>query len=128
MIPAVDQIEIHPHFIQQDVVDYCKKNGIIIQARSPLGRGKYIHDPILSKIGEKYGKTAAQTVLRWNLQRGCCVLPKASSEKRLYENADIFDFQLSEEDMNRINEMDTGIAFFPATFFSLSENRPLPYQ
>lgn len=109
IIPAVDQIEIHPQFIQQDVVDYCKKTGVIIQTWSPLGRGKYTNDPILAEIGKKYGKSAAQIVLRWNLQRGCCVIPKASTEKRLYENADIFDFELSEEDMNKINEMDTGI-------------------
>lgn len=100
---------IDPHFTQQDVVDYCKENDIIIQTWSPLGRGAYVADPTLTEIGKNYGKTAAQVVLKWNMQRGCCVLPKASSKERLYENADLFDFTLSEEDMNRINAMNNGI-------------------
>lgn len=109
VVPAVNQIEIHPKFTQDDVVGYCRDNGIAVQSWSPLGGGNYVNDPVLHEIGTGYGKTAAQTLLRWNLQRGCIVIPKASTLERLRQNAEIFDFSLTAEEMSRINQMNLNI-------------------
>ncbi len=108
-LPAVNQIEIHPKFIQENVVKYCRDKDIIIQAWSPLGGGSYVNNPVLKAIGEKYGKTAAQVVLKWNLQRGCVVIPKASSKEKLLMNLELFDFELSPLDMKEICVMDENV-------------------
>ena len=101
--PMVDQIEYHPGLTQPDCVDYCKKNGIVVEAWSPLGRGKVLQDPDLASVAERHHKTPAQVVIRWVMQKGVVALVKSTHENRIRENFDVFDFELSEEDMKLID-------------------------
>ena len=104
--PAVDQIEICPFLVQKDTVDYCQGQGIIVEAWGPLGKGKQLGEPEIIKLAEKYKKTPAQIILRWHLQRGIVSLPKSVHKERIISNGDIFDFELSEEDMKLMMTMD----------------------
>ena len=104
--PAVDQIEICPFLVQKDTVDYCKGQGIIVEAWGPLGKGKQLGEPEIMNLAEKYKKTPAQIILRWHLQRGIVSLPKSVHKERIISNRDIFDFELSEEDMKLMMTMD----------------------
>lgn len=108
--PMINQVEIHPFFQQQLNLDTMKAYGVIPEAWAPFNEGKrnFFKDPTLTEIGKKYQKTAAQVALRWNLQRGVVVIPKTVHEDRLRQNFDVFDFMLSEEDMNKIKAMDIG--------------------
>lgn len=110
VIPAVNQVELHPFFTQEDAVALMKEYGVVPQAWGPLAEGKHgiFTDPDLTAIGEKYGKSAAQTVLRWNVQRGVSVLPKSTHVERMEENMDIWDFELTEEEMKKIGGKDLG--------------------
>ncbi len=103
--PMVLQNEFHPRLIQQEVVDYCKANAIQYQAWSPLMRGELLDNSVLKSIGEKYEKTAAQIILRWDLQKGVATIPKSVHQDRILENSQIFDFELSENDMSKIDEL-----------------------
>lgn len=100
--PMVNQIEVHPGCSRDDLAAYCVKNHILVEAWSPLARGKIFSEPVLIELAEKYGKTVAQLCLRWLLQRGILPLPKSVTPERIAANAHIFDFTLSEEDMNAI--------------------------
>ncbi len=106
--PAVNQIEIHPHNQQIEALDWHKKYGIQPQAWAPFGEGRGgIFDlPELKHIGEKYGKTAAQVIIRWHIQRGVAAIPKSTHAERMKENLDVFDFELSEDDMRTIAALD----------------------
>ncbi|OON99742.1 MAG: glyoxal reductase [Epulopiscium sp. Nele67-Bin004] len=111
--PAVNQFESHPYFNNQELVDYCHKKGIVVTAYSPLGgqkkgKGVVLADPTLAELAEKYERSVAQIILRWHLQRGVVVIPKSKSEARIIENFNITDFELSDEDMDKINSLDTG--------------------
>lgn len=108
IVPAVNQVEIHPFFQQREAVEFMKENGIIPQAWAPLAEGEYeiFTDPILTKIGQKYGKTPAQISLKWNAQRGVVIIPKTVNKSRMLENMNIWDFELSFEDMLEISKMD----------------------
>lgn len=99
--PMINQVEMHPFFQQQQNLDTMKEYGVIPEAWAPFNEGNrnFFSDPILTGIGKKYGKTAAQAALRWNIQRGVVVIPKTVHEDRMKQNIDIFDFTLSEEDM-----------------------------
>ncbi len=97
--PVVDQLELHPGYSQEAAVSYCKEKGVRPQAWSPLGRGKLIGNEILSEMSEKYGKSIAQLSLRFLLQKEIIPLVKASSPERMKQNQDIFDFEISREDM-----------------------------
>ena len=110
VIPAVNQVELHPFFQQEDALALMKEYGVAPQAWGPLAEGKHgiFTDPVLTKIGEKYGKSAAQVVLRWNTQRGVSVLPKSVHVERMKQNIDIWDFTLTEEEMAEIAKMDMG--------------------
>ena len=110
VIPAVNQVELHPFFQQEDALALMKEYGVAPQAWGPLAEGKHgiFTDPVLTKIGEKYGKSAAQVVLRWNTQRGVSVLPKSVHVERMKQNIDIWDFILTEEEMAEIAKMDMG--------------------
>ena len=108
MVPSVNQIEVHPFLQENDVVNYCKKEGIAIQAYSPLTRGEKLDHPTLKSIADKYGKTPAQILLRWCIQKNYICIPKSSRSSRIVENAGIFDFQLSEEDMNVLDGLEEG--------------------
>ena len=103
--PVVNQIECHPRLTQVEVREFCRENGIAAEAWSPLGRGSLFEDPTLLSIGEKYGKSVAQVILRWHLQNGTIIIPKSSKPARLKENADIFDFELLKEDMDLIYQL-----------------------
>jgi len=105
--PAVNQFECHPYLAQEPLIAFCEKEGIACQAWGPLG-GKgspLVTDSVLSTIGEKYGKSAAQVILRWNLQRGVVVLPKSVHEERIFANSQLFDFALNDADMKVVNAM-----------------------
>ena len=108
IVPAVDQIELHPYFSQQPLVAYCEKLGIAGEAWSPLGGtgGNLLNDPVLKKIAEKYKKSTAQVVLRWELQSGIITIPKSTHQARIKANTELYDFELSAADIKTINDMD----------------------
>lgn len=108
--PMVNQVELHPFFQQQNALDLMKEYGVVPEAWGPFAEGKYgiFTHPVLSEIGEKYGKSAAQVSLRWNVQRGVVVIPKSVHKDRMEQNFDIWDFALTDEDMKEIAELDTG--------------------
>lgn len=108
--PMVNQVEMHPFFQQQLNLDTMKEYGVVPEAWAPFNEGNrnFFRDPVLTEIGQKYGKTAAQVALRWNIQRGVVVIPKTVHEDRMKQNFDVFDFTLSDEDMAKIKTMDTG--------------------
>lgn len=103
--PAINQIEFHPGYWQPEVVAYCREQGITIESWSPLARGKVFGEPVLEAIAKAHGKTVSQVCLRWVLQHGAAVIPKSTSEARMDENLDVFDFELSGEDMDAINSL-----------------------
>lgn len=109
--PMVNQIEINPFYQQEGTEDFHGEFDAIVEAWGPLAEGKdgIFTNPILSEIGDKYGKTVAQVILRWIIQRGIIVFPKSTKESRIIENADVFDFQLSDDDMEKIKEIETGV-------------------
>ena len=105
IVPAVDQIEFHPYLSQPELREYAPKKGIRLEAWSPLAQGKILHDPVLGEIAAKHGKTPAQIILRWDVQLGVVTIPKSVQENRIIENASIFDFELSDEDMQTISAL-----------------------
>jgi len=113
VVPAVNQVELHPWLNQAELVDYCKKHNIQVEAYSPLMSGHLSEVPELDEIAGKYGKTPAQIVLRWHLQRGIVIIPKSVHKERIIENSQIFDFNLSEEDMEAINSLNRDKRFLP---------------
>ena len=110
VLPAVDQFESSPTFPNQDLIDFCHGKDIAVEAWSPLGGtgGTLLTDQRLLDIGEKYGKSSAQVVLRWDLQRGVIPLPKSVHSTRIMQNIHVFDFELDESEMRIISSLDTG--------------------
>jgi diketogulonate reductase-like aldo/keto reductase len=117
IVPAVNQIECHPYFAQQDVQDVGAEHGILTQAWSPIGgitfyrdgnHGSTLDDPGIGDIAKAHGKTPAQVMLRWGLQHGRSVIPKSTKPTRIAENIDVFDFELSADEMAAIDGLDTG--------------------
>ena len=110
VIPAVNQIEFHPFFTQEEAIATMKEYGVAPQAWGPLAEGKHgiFTDPVLTEIGKKYGKTAAQVALRWNVQRGVSILPKSTHVERMEQNIAIWDFSLTDEEMNKIASKNLG--------------------
>ena len=106
IIPAVDQIEINPGFLQKDTVDFCQEHGILVEAWSPLGRGKSLEHPLLKDLAKKYDRTVAQIILRWEMQHDVVPLPKSVNPERIRSNSELFDFELSEDDMEMIDEIE----------------------
>ncbi len=100
--PAVDQVECHPELSQVELADFCQKNGIVFEPWSPLGRGKLLSNETLTAIAQAHGKTSAQVILRWDIQRGFVNIPKSVHRERIIENADVFDFSLTPEEMEAI--------------------------
>ncbi|MFC4386378.1 aldo/keto reductase [Gracilibacillus marinus] len=105
IVPMVNQVEFHPHLQQESLHEFCKKHQIQLEAWSPLKQGKILADPTLTKIAEKHGKSTAQVILRWDLQKEVVTIPKSVKQHRILDNSNIFDFELSEEDMQLIKEM-----------------------
>lgn len=110
VLPAVNQIELHPYFQQTELREYCKSQGIRVESWSPLGGSgsNLLGDPLIEKIAKKYAKTVAQVVLRWHLQNDLVVIPKSSNPQHIKENFAVFDFILSPSDMRAIATLDTG--------------------
>lgn len=103
--PMVNQIELHPKLTQEPLRAFCKENDIVVEAWSPLGSGKMLDNPEIKKLADKYGKTVAQVILRWDYQQDIVTIPKSVHKERIQENADIFDFELSEEDVQAISAL-----------------------
>lgn len=106
--PAVNQVELHPFFQQENALTLMKEYGVVPEAWGPFAEGNHgiFTHPVLTEIGKQYGKTSAQVALRWNVQRGVVVIPKSIHKNRMKQNIDIWDFQLSEEDMAQIAKLD----------------------
>jgi 2,5-diketo-D-gluconate reductase A len=103
--PAVDQIEVHPYLTQDDVRGFCAEHQITVEAWSPIARGNALGDPTIDDIARRYGKTPAQVILRWHIERGDIVFPKSVTPARIRENIDIFDFELTGEDVEAISAL-----------------------
>lgn len=110
VIPSVNQVELHPFFQQENALALMKEYGVQPEAWGPFAEGNHgiFTHPVLTAIGQKYGKSAAQVALRWNVQRGVIVIPKSVHKERMEQNIDIWDFQLSDEDMAEIAKLDIG--------------------
>ncbi|OBZ16294.1 glyoxal reductase [Bacillus sp. FJAT-27264] len=111
--PMVNQMEYHPRLTQKDLQAFCKAQGIQYEAWSPLMQGQLLDNPELQEIAVKYGKSIAQIILRWDLQNGVVTIPKSTKEHRIVENASVFDFELSAEDMKRIDGLDQHLRVGP---------------
>ena len=109
-LPAVDQVELHPFFQQENALSLMREYGVQPMAWAPFAEGKHgiFTHPVLTKIGEKYGKGAGQVALRWNMQRGVVVIPKSTHRERMEQNLDVFDFSLTDEEMREIAALDIG--------------------
>jgi len=117
VVPAVNQIEVHPYFAQRQVQNFGAQHGIVTQAWSPIGgitfyrdsgHGSTLEDPVIGDVARAHGKTPAQVMLRWGLQQGRSVIPKSTKPSRIAENIDVFDFELSADEMAAIDSLDTG--------------------
>lgn len=108
VVPAVNQVELHPWFGNEEVRAFDAEHRIVTEAWSPLGRGRVLSDPTLERIAADVGRTPAQVVLRWHVQRGDVVFPKSATPARIAENARLFDFELSASDMAAITALDRG--------------------
>lgn len=104
IVPVVNQVEFNPYLYQKELLEFCKSKNIQLEAYSPLSRGKKLNELKLISIAGKYSKTPAQIMLRWALQHDIVVIPKSKSKERIYENADIFDFSISKEDMKTLDD------------------------
>lgn len=106
IFPMVNQIFLAPGELQKEVVSYCQEHNVLLEAYSPLGTGKIFDVPEMQELSDKYGKTIAQIAIRWSLQHGFLPLPKSVTPSRIEENLAVFDFELSDEDMQRIDQLD----------------------
>ncbi len=117
VVPSVNQIEVHPYFQQKELTALHEEHGILTQAWSPIGgitsygqaARRTFDEPVILTIGEKYGKSAAQVMLRWHIQNGIQVIPKSTKPERIAENFDVFDFELTADEVARIDALDTGV-------------------
>jgi hypothetical protein len=108
--PAVNQVEFNPYLYRRDLMERCRKDGIILQAYTPLSRGRRLSDPKLVEIASRYGRSTAQIILRWLIEMGICPIPKTVTHDRLLENFRVDDFQLSNADLKAISQFDEGLA------------------
>ncbi|MBA4542701.1 MULTISPECIES: aldo/keto reductase [Thermoactinomyces] len=111
--PMVNQVEFHPYLTQKELRAFCKEEQIQLEAWSPLMQGEVVNVPEIKELAEKYGKTPAQIVLRWDLQHGVVTIPKSVKAHRIKENADVFDFELSAEDMAKLDALNKDHRFGP---------------
>jgi 2,5-diketo-D-gluconate reductase A len=107
-VPAVNQIEVHPYFANDAVRSYGQEHGIATEAWSPIAQGKVLDDPTITRVADKVGRSPAQVVLRWHIQRGDIVFPKSVTPSRMKENFELFDFELEPADMDEISALDRG--------------------
>lgn len=107
--PAVNQVELHVFLQQPELLKFCREQGIVVQAYSPLAHGHGLDNEVLAEIGKKHGKTPAQVMLRWCIEAGTVPLPKSATPERIRQNFDILDFELDKEDMQKIKELEQGL-------------------
>ena len=103
--PAVNQVLFHPFSYNKELLDYCKSKNMVLEAYSPLARGRTLNDPVIADIAEKYAKTPAQIMIRWSLQHGLIAIPKSRNKNRIFENAKVFDFHIENEDMKVLDNL-----------------------
>ena len=108
VVPAVNQIEVHPYLQERDLVKYCKENNIVVQAYSPLANGQKLGETSLGELAKKYQRSPAVVLIRWCLEKGYVCIPKSSNKKRIEENITAFEFQLKKEDMEFLDSLDQG--------------------
>jgi diketogulonate reductase-like aldo/keto reductase len=106
--PSINQIELHPFLQQKSTVDWCEKNGVVVEAYCPVTRGQKLDHATVVAIAQAVGKTPAQVLIRWSLQRGFVVIPKSSNKERIHENAAVFDFSLSDDQMKKLDGLEEG--------------------
>ena len=106
IVPTVNQIEFSPFLFQKEILEYCRQRGIVVEAYSPLTRGRRLNDRRLQAIAAKYGRSPAQILLRWGLQHGLVMIPKSSRPDHIRENANVFDFEIRAEDMAALDALD----------------------
>ncbi|GGH70774.1 putative oxidoreductase YtbE [Paenibacillus silvae] len=111
--PMVNQVEYHPRLTQEELKAFCEQHGIQLEAWSPLMQGELLDNPVLTEIASSKGKSVAQIILRWDLQNGVVTIPKSTKAHRIIENADIFDFELSAEEMQRISSLNDNVRVGP---------------
>lgn len=111
--PVVNQVEFHPRLIQQELRAFCKEHDIQLEAWSPLMQGQLLDEPLLQEIASKHNKTVAQVILRWDLQHGVITIPKSTKEHRISENADVFDFELTSDEVARIDGLNQNLRVGP---------------
>jgi diketogulonate reductase-like aldo/keto reductase len=105
-LPAVDQVQFSPFRYRRRLLEYCLEQGIVFEAYSPLERGGGLHDPTIAAVAERLGRTPAQVMLRWAIQRQAVVIPKSSRKERIRSNAELFDFELADSDMRNLDALD----------------------
>lgn len=113
IVPMLNQVEYHPEFPQTEVHEYCKKHKIQLEAWGPLMQGKIFNIPLMKELAEKYGKTISQIALKWDLQMGVVTIPKSVTPSRIKENMELFHFEISEEDMKKIEKLNTDTRIGP---------------
>lgn len=111
--PVVNQVELHPRLTQENLRAYCKEQEIAVEAWSPIGRGRLLDEPVFAEIGKKYHKSAAQVILRWHLQNDVIIIPKSVTPSRIEENMELFDFELTQMEMELINSLNRNQRFGP---------------
>ena len=134
VVPAINQIELHPYFQQPEVHAFDTEHGIVTQAWSPIGgitsyrdsEKRSFDEPVILAIGEKYGKSAAQVMLRWHIQKGVQVIPKSTKAERIAENFDVFDFEITADEIAEIDALDTGVRGGPEPEFITLDNFGMP--
>jgi len=134
VVPAINQIELHPYFQQPEVHAFDTEHGIVTQAWSPIGgitsyrdsEKRSFDEPDILAIGEKYGKSAAQVMLRWHIQKGAQVIPKSTKAERIAENFDVFDFEITADEIAQIDALDTGVRGGPEPEFITLDNFGMP--
>jgi len=105
LVPAVNQVEFHPFLYQKELLEYCQRRGIQVEAYSPLARGEKLKHPRLTVVAAKYSKSPAELMIRWGLQHSLVVIPKSTREERIRENSQVFDFEISAEDMRSLDSL-----------------------
>ena len=115
----VNQIELHPNRSEKELLKVCKRHNIVVEAWSPIKRGALFDNDIIKNLSKKYNKSEAQIILRWHLQNNVIAIPKTSKISRIKENLDIFDFEISKEDMEKIDSLNTGERMKPQQYENL---------
>lgn len=108
VVPAVNQVEFHPRLIQKPLLEFCRSNGIQLEAWSPLMRGQLFDNPVVAKVATDVGRTQAQVLIRWGLQHSVVTIPKSVKPERIQSNAEVFDFELTDEQMKALDSLDDG--------------------